>query len=516
MKNQIPSSDSDDRTRLAATVRELRIWQRFHIRLTAIFGGLVFLVLSAGGWFLYSKGVQMEMEGLRARLRAMAVSIASAVPPEAIAALRTKEDLDSPAHALLTSRFASIGKNEHDVTSIYIFRRGTRDGWLVFVCDWVVHGQPGVPGQEYDLKQAPGMVKGFDAPFAETEIYTDEWGPVLSGYAPVRGLDGSAIAVLGVDLPATRVAEVKRAVLRLLLTLYGAAALLLGFVAVALGRNVREPLGRIIEATSAIAAGRLDARAKLLRSDEFGILGQHFDQMAAGLQEREFIRATFGRYVSEDVARKLLANPEGTKLGGEEREVTVLFADLRNYSTISETLSPQQVVGMLNAFLGAMGELVDKHHGVVIEFLGDAILAVFNAPNDLPNHAERATACAIAMRDRLRVLNAEWDAAGLSKLWKERGVPAIAARIGVHTGNVVAGNLGSDSRVKYAVIGDAVNLASRVENLSSTIGTDILITAETLARVPTSISTIAVDKGEHVVKGRASPVHVYTFGTTAA
>ena len=221
------------------------------------------------------------------------------------------------------------------------------------------------------------------------------------------------------------------------------------------------------------------------------------------------LRQAFGRYVSEDVARAVLARPGGTKLGGETRDV--LFSDVRDYSTISEKLPPAEVVDLLNEYFGAMSEVIDRQGGCVIEFLGDAILAVFGAPGELPDHAERAVRAALQMQRRGAELNLAWERNGKASLWKERGIPALASRIGVHTGRVVAGNLGSKTRMKYAVIGDTVNAASRVEHLNNTLGTDLLFTEEVRIRLPPELVALARDAGEHPVKGRGQPVHVFTM-----
>jgi adenylate cyclase len=189
----------------------------------------------------------------------------------------------------------------------------------------------------------------------------------------------------------------------------------------------------------------------------------------------------------------------------------VLFSDLRGYSTISERLGPTDVVRLMNLYLGAMQEVLDEHQGVVIELLGDAILAVFNAPNKLPQHAEHAVRCAIAMRDRLHALNREWDENGVSQMWKRDGAGDLGARIGIHTGTVVAGNLGSTTRIKYAVIGDAVNVAARAEALNKTLHSEILATADTIAQLPESLVQSARDQGEHQVKGRSQHVRVFSF-----
>jgi adenylate cyclase len=275
-------------------------------------------------------------------------------------------------------------------------------------------------------------------------------------------------------------------------------------------RSVREPLTRIIDATAAVARGELATRLSLTRRDEFGLMSRHFDKMAEGLQDREFIRATFGRYVSKDVARELLERRDTAARGAEEREVTILFSDLTSYSTICEHLPPVQLLDMLNHYLGAMNEVIDTHHGCVIEILGDAILAVFGAPYYRADHPQQAFRCALAMRDRLVQLNGEWQASGLSQCWTQSGVAQLKARIGVHTGRVVVGSLGGETRMKYAVIGDAVNVASRLETLNKELGTDVLISAEVYRELPADLARGMRACGKFRVKGREQEVQVYT------
>ena len=283
-----------------------------------------------------------------------------------------------------------------------------------------------------------------------------------------------------------------------------------------LRRAVVERLARLAELMEVAGGGTLDvAFADPQRgNDEIASIGASFNGMVAGLRDREYIRATFGRYVSEDVARKILSSREAAALGGEERIVTVMLTDIRNYSTISERLPPADVVRVLNSYMGAMGELIDAHGGCVIEYLGDAILCVFGAPGELPDHAAEATRCGIEMVARLVELNREWEASGLAKLWQAQGVATLGARMGIHTGRVVAGNVGSKSRVKYAVVGDAVNVSARIEALNKETGTDILVTADTYERLPEGLQARAIEKGAHQVKGRAQPVLVYTFAPT--
>jgi len=206
--------------------------------------------------------------------------------------------------------------------------------------------------------------------------------------------------------------------------------------------------------------------------DEVGRLTQAFNSMLDGLRQRDFIRSAFGRYVSPEVAQAILESPEGLRFGGTKRVVTVLMSDLRGYTRFAERGDPEQVMEILNGYLARMAEVVIAHGGTINEFIGDAIFAVYGAPVPHPDHAERAAATALAMQAALAEVNAEHA---------RRGLPAFEMGIGLHTGEAVVGNIGSEQRAKYAVVGSAVNIASRVE--SATVGGQVLLTERTLAEL---------------------------------
>lgn len=503
------SASAQDASQHHAELNRLRVWQRFHIAITALYGVPIFIVLTAMCGYFYVRGVDIEMKALQARLHGISTSLAGTTDP---AIFEGEPSIERAA--ALHAQMEHIAAAEPDIVSLYAVRRSPRPDQLQFVVDWVRTDDPAAPGELYDVAQAPVMAEAFDGPRVEDELFADQWGPSLSGYAPVRK-EGVAVGVIGVDLDAERVYAIKREVLAATLIVYAAASLILLGLTRIVGTNIREPLVRIIGATQAIHEGKLDVRADLDRPDEFGILGRHFDGMAIGLQEREHIRDTFGRYMSERLAKRLLGSPDATQLGAEELFVTVVFSDLRSYSTISENLSPTQVVALLNDYMGEMGQIVDEHHGVVIEFLGDAVLAVFGALDDDPDHARHAVECALAMQQRLDDLNVKWQQSGVADLWKQAGITRLRARIGVHTGTVIAGNMGGYRRMKYAVIGDPVTVATRVESLNNITDTDVLITAETRAALGPELVARTRSHGKHAVKGRAAEVEVFSIAGAA-
>ncbi|PKL76179.1 MAG: hypothetical protein CVV27_11590 [Candidatus Melainabacteria bacterium HGW-Melainabacteria-1] len=190
------------------------------------------------------------------------------------------------------------------------------------------------------------------------------------------------------------------------------------------------------------------------------------------LEERDYVVGIFGRYLSDDVVDDILRSPEGLRLGGKRRTVTVMMTDLRGFTSLSESLPPEAVIAMLNNCLATLTEVIIKYHGTIDEFIGDAILALFGAPFAADDDAERAVACAIEMQLAMAEVN-QWNAA--------QGYPALEMGIGIHTGPAVVGNIGSEKRSKYGVVGSTVNLTSRIE--SYTVGGQILISADTAAAV---------------------------------
>ena len=212
--------------------------------------------------------------------------------------------------------------------------------------------------------------------------------------------------------------------------------------------------------------------------------------------DRKRFRDSFARYLSRDVMARVLT--DAPSLRGEHREVSILFSDLRGFTTLSEQLPPERIASHLNEYFEAMTTAIFAHHGMINDFVGDAVMAVFGAPMADADHAWHAVQSARDMDRALERLNVAWDAAGL---------PRLRMGIGIHTGPVFAGNVGGRDRIKYTVIGDPVNVASRVEGLNKELGTTILITEETLAAVGERVRTR--DCGPQAVKGRVEKVRVF-------
>ena len=264
-------------------------------------------------------------------------------------------------------------------------------------------------------------------------------------------------------------------------------------------RTISTPVRRLAAASNEIEQGRFLIDLKPRTRDEIGLLTRRFVKMGQGLAERERLKDTFGRFINKDIAEKALRGE--LTLGGETKFVTIFFSDIRSFTAISEKLEPFEVVEFLNLYMTRMVNCVNETGGVVDKFIGDAIMAVWGAPVSAGSPAADALNCiraALMMRSSLMEFNA--GRGGDKK-------PIIKIGCGINTGPVVAGQIGSNDRMEYTVIGDAVNFASRTESLNKPLGTDILITENTYELIKEHI--IAEQMPSVTVKGKEKPVRMY-------
>lgn len=257
-----------------------------------------------------------------------------------------------------------------------------------------------------------------------------------------------------------------------------------------------KPLKKLTVAANHISEGDFDMRAKISSNDELGVLGDSFNVMAKSLKEKEFIRDTFGKIVTPQVRDYLLGG--NVELGGETLSVTVMFCDIRGFTTLSENMAPEKIVSLLNEYFTGLEKCISAHGGVINKYIGDAVMALFGAPIPIKDHAQEAFRASLDMRETLVQMNKDFVA---------KGFPEIRFGIGLHTGNVLAGNIGAASRMEYTVIGDAVNTASRIEGLCKTYKKDLLISESTASTITENLSF--VDEAE--IRGRTEKVKLYTF-----
>jgi len=284
------------------------------------------------------------------------------------------------------------------------------------------------------------------------------------------------------------------------LLLTGVVVLFSGVVVVMLTlllvRSVLTPVQELEWVMTAVAAGDLTARARPCTSDELSDLGLHFNTMTKELAEQEQLKTAFGRYVSAAVRDGILSGQ--IRLGGERRELTIAFTDIRNFTSWCERASPEEVIQTLNAYYENLVQILTEHGGTIARYTGDGVLVLFGAPLDDPDHARHAVEAALEAHELLEKFNDIRSIVGAFEL---------RTGFGIHTGVAVVGSIGCESRAEYTPIGDPANVTSRIEGLNCEMDTSILISHATYERVADRV--VVGKTTETLVKGRVEPVQVY-------
>lgn len=262
--------------------------------------------------------------------------------------------------------------------------------------------------------------------------------------------------------------------------------------------HTRRPIVEIIRVMEYVKKGDFSKKARVFSNDEIGFAGETLNAMTQGLRDRELIKDTFGKYVDSRIRDEILSGR--VNLDGELKEATILFADLRNFTPLVAVTPPKELIYVLNAYFHEMAEAIKENQGLILQFIGDEVEAVFGAPIYQADHTLAAVKTAMDMRLRLEQLN---------KRLAGEGIPPIAHGVGIHTGPVLAANIGSADRSAYSLIGNTVNLASRIQGLTKELHTDILVSE--------AIQSLLSDQynfhpmPEITVKGKSDPIRVFSL-----
>lgn len=289
--------------------------------------------------------------------------------------------------------------------------------------------------------------------------------------------------------------------LRKTLILFFSGVIVISVVAaIMISRTVTRPVHTLVKGVREINKGNYDSRVSIVQQDEMGELASAYNNMVKGLKEKERVKNLLGKVVSTDIAHELLNKK--VELGGEEREVAIMFSDIRNFTSLSEHRSPQEVLMLLNKYLTRMSSIIEGYGGVIDKYIGDAIMALFGAPLQSSNDTDRAFNTAIDMCVAMDELNLDLE---------KDGLPRIDFGVGINTAVVVAGNMGSQNRLNYTVIGDGVNLASRLEGLSKVKEYDarIIVSEASLQKTKEQFKTRSL--GNVLVKGKDETIAIYAL-----
>lgn len=477
---------------------------RYRVRLLVFFlGTAIFSNLVLFG-FLFSQSQKAIYREIQSKAISVVAAGATMLDGDLVATIKTRSDEGSDAYRLLEKQLRQIRdanrRDDVQVKYIYTMMASTdQPGVFIFGVD---------PEESLQNKSHVGDVyKGafgtkfgiVDRYLVDDDVTRDQWGEWVSAYAPIKDRTGRVVAMLGSDLAYS---DVHRKTTTEMM-FWGLVSLAVSItiatlLSLYLSSKVSRPLRQLAKVLAAIGDGDYEVRAEIKGKDEFGEVGITVNQMVEGLKQREVLKGAFAKYVSSQVLSNILEDGRHLSINGERRKVTVLFSDMRNFTTLSEAMAPEEVVGLLNEYFEQMVEIVFSHHGTLDKFMGDGVMALFGAPQEDAHQEEHAIRAALAMRKALEELCQKWEAAGRDR---------INIGIGINTGTAIVGNVGSHQHMEYTAIGDTVNLASRLESMTKELGAEILISEYTYMSVRHLFEL--KDMGTVNVKGRVDSVSLY-------
>ncbi|MBI5210090.1 MAG: HAMP domain-containing protein [Elusimicrobia bacterium] len=470
----------------------------FQTKVTLVFASFCSLLFLAAGSLLYRDFSYRLRRDIGFELCAVAVTTAMQLDGDEIQAFVKPEDMKKPSYVKMRRLLASVRKATAflSVEDLCLFRRTATPNKWEYIVDADETPDQANLGDPFDATTWHEMRAAYDGPTLDRDFHRDEQGAYLSGYAPVHNKHGDAVAVLEVYTNAVTFKDILRRVRTGMLQILAGVLLLTWPCSFVLGRLLSRPLRELARAAEEVGKGNFDHAVSLPRGGEFDALGQAFIKMTAGLKERDFVKQVIQRYVSKEVAAKIMEMPLAELLAGERRRVTVLFTDVRSFTGMAEKMRPEEVLQILNDHFSILIDALFDFEGTLDKFLGDGLMAIFGAPITHPNDAERAVRAGLRMLARIE---------GFNLRQRSAGKPELRIGIGVNTGTAVAGNIGSDKRKEYSVIGDTVNVAARLQGLAK--AGELVISQTTYEEIR---DLVKVEKlPPQTLKGKDGPVDVY-------
>lgn len=446
------------------------------IKFSLLIGALLGLTLSLS-YFITSR---LMTESLTEEVTLRAASIAQGIAQYSQEAILTRDRL-----ALETM----ISEASKDPAILYIFIVDVKQNILAHT-DMTQQGRTYSPSVGGGQRQLMGGVELLTSHDLDGRERLDVITPILFSGQQVIG----SVHVGFSKRPIYETVAQSQKKIRLFILLALCVGLLGAWL---LAYVIVKPIRRLVQGVKAITEGDFP-QIQMKSNDEIGLLVSNFNEMSRNLREKELIKRAFTQYVSENILESFLQNPKTLQLGGTRTEATILFTDVRNFTALAEQLEPAEVVHILNDYFAAVVEVVQKYEGTLDKFMGDAVMAVFGTPVRHENDEERAVRAAIEMNERFQLLKQKWI---------REGYPEIEIGIGINTGEVIAGNVGTLQRLAYTVIGNSVNMAARIEKLNKRYHTQILISASTYKRLESILDAIPLPPTR--VRGKSEEIQVY-------
>ena len=468
---------------------------------------IAFMVSGATGSYFYTQSKEAVFETLQQELKSTASSAARMISGDEMDLLQHPEQSDSPPYKNIQKLLRAVVASNPDFLYAYTMRM--KNGDVFFVVDSPPSDDDGdgVISEEEEPENigtpyedpAPSLLGGFLKPAADNEAVEDEWGWTISGYAPIFDHTGRSVGILGIDMSVNRVAEKLKKIEQAGMFSLGMTVVLAFVLTLVFSWKIVKPIKALQQAFHRIGKGDYTKMPELSSTDEIGDLIRRFNGMLEELKEKALIKSNFGKVVNKGVMDRLV-NAE-FRPESELVRATVLFCDLRGFTTMSENVPPSMLVGLLNDYFTAMVGIIEAHGGMVDKFVGDKIMAVFGHPVPLEHEQQAALDAA---REMLTACDALNDSLCLT------GKFILVNSIGLHTGPALAGIIGSPDRSEYTVIGDSVNVAARLETLTRGFDTRLILSTDMINALE-NVSADLVPKGRQKIRGRRDSLEIYAL-----
>jgi adenylate cyclase len=478
---------------------------KYRKKLSLSFLAVAVFSSALGLTIVYFDSKQHFRNTLRERIVAVSATTAALLDANDIKQIIAQGSENTPlfkdiVHELRQARDANRDEDWY-VLSLYIMTFSPSDPkQMIFVAD--AEENPALQvhlGQNDEQQSISRVYENTLRPYAPENFITDPWGTWMSGFAPIFDDEGHYVATVGADVSIHIIQE--RLSVILIYGLWG----MLGSISLALigaqlfARWTTRSLAIIHRSVKEVANGNLDTIIELHSDDEFEDLSVAINDMIKGLREREKMKASFARYVSQHVLESITQTDAKTISEGERRKITIMFSDIRGFTKLSEKLAPESVVSLLNEYFENMIDIIFKYQGTLDKFLGDGMMIEFGAPLEDSLQEYHAVLAALEMQKKLKEL---------CEKWKKEDRPVIRMGIGIHTGYAVVGNIGSEKRMEYTAIGDTVNVASRLEKTTKTVLSDILISQTTYDAIKDTFNCTPI--GPVTLRGRDEEIEAYS------
>jgi|GEM_PF-1090869 len=482
----------------------------FSFRVLLLISMITCLVAIGSATSVYLVARHEQMASIRHKLVTTATTAARFINPTEFTQILSSKDTASPAWKHVAEQLRTFQRNDQDIRFIYVFASTPETetkGVVQFIVDPMLpndddsngvidpNEEPAKCGELYNARtSSPELLHGLKRPSVDINYTTDKWGQFMSGYAPIINAQGQVLGAVGVDITFSQLRKLRNAFILQCILVIIAVILTSILISWILSRHISKPVRILHAGIEKVGKGDLDTQIEIKSGDEFERLANRFNAMVAGLRERKRMLGALERYMSKEVA-ELVMQQEDQLSQVRRRRVTVLFCDIEKITAYAETASPEQTAKLLSIFHDHMIDAVFRNGGIVDKLLGDGLMALFGTPLPLEHQEEAAVRCAIEMQ------------AGMAKIRELSGVNNLEMGVGIHAGIVVAGNIGSDRIMDYTVIGDAVNVASRLESLSRNYPSRILTSQAVIDSLQGKFEFVGI--GSIELKNRKEPLFAY-------